>query len=114
MGSWKHIRKADEIREAFYDMYFPDDIPDEWSAKDREKSHGYGLLIGPNKANQQFKGWRSLLYRLPSLGLVSFTEDALKKYNWEWTSFEEAYTKPFEIVWMYEMRKKRIVVKKQT
>ena len=112
MGSWKHIRKADEIREAFYEMYFPDDIPDEWSVKDREKSHGYGMLIGTNKANQQFKGWRSLIGRMPSLGLLSFTDDALKKYNWEWTSFEEAYAKPLEIEWMYEPRKKKIVVKK--
>lgn len=31
---------SDEAKEACYDRYFPDDIPDEWSAADREKSHG--------------------------------------------------------------------------
>ncbi len=112
MGSWKHIRKVDEMKEAFYDMYFVDDIPDEWSVKDREKSHGYGLLINGNKTIQQMKGWRSLLGRLPSLGLVSFTHDAIQKYNWEYTSFEEAYSHVPEIQWNFEIKKKKIVVKK--
>jgi hypothetical protein len=34
----------DEAYESFYDRYFPDDIPDEWSAADQQKSHGRGLL----------------------------------------------------------------------
>ena len=33
----------DEAYEAFYDTNFPDDIPDEWSAADQQKSHGRGL-----------------------------------------------------------------------
>lgn len=36
--------KDDETFEAFMDEEFPDDIPDEWSKKDQEKSHGYGVL----------------------------------------------------------------------
>ena len=32
----------DEGIEAFYQRYFPDDIPDEWSAEDQAKSHGRG------------------------------------------------------------------------
>jgi hypothetical protein len=35
----------DEAYEAFYDLHFPDDIPDEWSAKDQQKSHGRGLKV---------------------------------------------------------------------
>jgi hypothetical protein len=31
---------------AFYEQYFPDDIPDEWSKAEKEKSHGAGVL-GP-------------------------------------------------------------------
>lgn len=34
----------DDALEAFYSTYFPDDIPDEWSLKDQEKSHGVGVL----------------------------------------------------------------------
>lgn len=33
---------SDDILEAFYERYFPDDIPDEWSARDQQKSHGRG------------------------------------------------------------------------
>lgn len=32
----------DDAIEAFYQRYFPDDIPDEWSAEDQAKSHGRG------------------------------------------------------------------------
>jgi len=38
-----HPQDDDEL-EAFYQTYFPDDIPDEWSSADREKSHGPGVL----------------------------------------------------------------------
>jgi len=31
---------TDELLEAFYTNYFPDDIPDEWSSDERRKSHG--------------------------------------------------------------------------
>jgi len=33
---------TDDERERFYDVEFPDDIPDEWSLADQEKSHGDG------------------------------------------------------------------------
>jgi hypothetical protein len=33
---------SDDVLEAFYEQYFPDDIPDEWSARDQQKSHGRG------------------------------------------------------------------------
>lgn len=32
----------DDVLERFYERYFPDDIPDEWSKRDQEKSHGRG------------------------------------------------------------------------
>jgi hypothetical protein len=32
----------DEVLEQFYGRHFPDDIPDEWSKGDQEKSHGRG------------------------------------------------------------------------
>ena len=38
-GKWKSHRH----KELFYDTHFPQDIPDEWSLADREKSHGRGL-----------------------------------------------------------------------
>jgi hypothetical protein len=44
--------KSDIYKEMFYNTYFPwttDDIPDEWSLKDKEQSHGPGL--GKTKQN---------------------------------------------------------------
>ena len=35
--------KSDEHLESFYETYFPNDIPDEWSLQGREMSHGRGL-----------------------------------------------------------------------
>jgi hypothetical protein len=35
--------KSDEHHESFYETYFPNDIPDEWSLQSREMSHGRGL-----------------------------------------------------------------------
>lgn len=36
---------SDRNKEEFYDTHFPDDIPDEWSAADQQKSHGRGRLV---------------------------------------------------------------------
>lgn len=34
----------DAALERFYEEYFPDDIPDEWSLEEQKKSHGFGYL----------------------------------------------------------------------
>lgn len=39
---------SDESQEEFYECYFPDDIPDEWSRAEKLKSHGDGVL-GPTE-----------------------------------------------------------------
>lgn len=39
-GKWV----SDNAMESFYEEYFPDDIPDEWSKEEKMKSHGQGLL----------------------------------------------------------------------
>jgi len=73
-GGWKPIYKNDASKEAFYDLYFPDDIPDEWSASDQEKSHGRGFLTEDNEKRL----FMSLYGTAPSLGLVSWTHDAIR------------------------------------
>jgi hypothetical protein len=35
----------DEAVESFYTTYFPDDIPDEWSIQERQKSHGFSASV---------------------------------------------------------------------
>jgi len=47
---------SDEAQEAFYAAYFPDDIPDEWSAEEAAKSHGLGVLRAGETATLQKLG----------------------------------------------------------
>jgi hypothetical protein len=77
MGGWRRITKSDDHKEVFYDLYFPDDIPDEWSVADQEKSHGYGALIGSLTADGQYcKYLRSAYLGCASNGLQSLTKKA--------------------------------------
>jgi hypothetical protein len=46
--------KSDEHLESFYDTYFPNDIPDEWSLQSREMSHGRGLGKPIEQARARF------------------------------------------------------------
>jgi len=70
---------SDDAREEFFDTYFTSDIPDEWSAVDRKKSHGYGII--PPNANENlmrlhtFSRW---FQHIPSKGLWSGIETAGK------------------------------------
>lgn len=78
-GGWKPIYKSDAGKETFYELYFPDDIPDEWSRDDQEKSHGLGLAFtDQTSAERKYKLYRNMLGSLPSMGLVSRTCDAIK------------------------------------
>jgi hypothetical protein len=46
--------KSDDHKESFYDTYFKDDIPDEWSLACREQSHGRGLGKTVEQARVRF------------------------------------------------------------
>ncbi len=39
---------SDDAMETYYERYFPDDIPDEWTRDEKQKSHGEGVL-GPDE-----------------------------------------------------------------
>ena len=86
MGGWDIIKKNSAVREAFYELYFPDDIPDEWSLEEREKSHRRRV------EGHQAKYWNSLFWNKPSFGLVVFTQEAIRDCKWNFTSFQEAYS----------------------
>ena len=42
-GTYENFVDDASEYEAFVDSYFPNDIPDEWSLKEKEKSHGIGV-----------------------------------------------------------------------
>jgi hypothetical protein len=51
----KHNKWISDIKkEEFYDMHFPQDIPDEWSAEHRAKSHGPGLGLTEGQARIKY------------------------------------------------------------
>lgn len=56
----------DDKIEEFYEKYFPDDIPDEWSKKDHQKSHGDGIL-GPTDKPTIWKYSRNFMSKIPHL-----------------------------------------------
>jgi hypothetical protein len=58
--------KTDDKMEEFYEKYFPDDIPDEWSKKDQQKSHGDGVL-GPTDKPTIWKYSRNFMSKMPHL-----------------------------------------------
>ena len=65
------IASSDPLnREAFYQEFFPDDIPDEWTKADKQKSHGDGLLA-PNERPNLLKYARNHLSRLSRMCWVS-------------------------------------------
>jgi hypothetical protein len=59
---WNSVDKMEE----FYEKYFPDDIPDEWTKKEQLKSHGDGILAPDAKPNIS-KYSRTFMNKLPLL-----------------------------------------------
>lgn len=111
-GGWKPIYKNDAAKETFYELYFPDDIPDEWSRDDQEKSHGLGLAFADQtSAERKQKQYRNLLGSLPSMGLVSMTCDAIR-VGLDLSLYDTKQTVWVELqkVWKLEPAIKKIVV----
>jgi hypothetical protein len=78
--AWKSARH----KEFFYDTYFPQDIPDEWSLADREKSHGRGL----GKTKEQDRIWyiRLTLQHSKSIELWNSTFPSDLDCSMDWTA----------------------------
>jgi hypothetical protein len=41
---WEEVKGGLEVKGGGWDAHFPNDLPDEWSASEKEKSHGAGVL----------------------------------------------------------------------
>jgi hypothetical protein len=79
--------KSDSYKEMFYDTYFPfrtDDIPDEWSAKDREQSHGAGFGKSLQVSMRQYIN--NIIRNRPCIGLYSIitnvNHETFESSNW--------------------------------
>jgi hypothetical protein len=82
LGGWVAIKTDDIIRERFYDTYFPDDIPDEWSVADQEKSHGAGPLQRGATA-ETWRALQSLFSRFPSAVIWGSLTPIKNVQGWE-------------------------------
>jgi len=105
-------------RERFYETYFPTDTPDEWSAADRAKSHGFGALpVVPCDRVILLERCLARFYRVPSKGIWGGLERAigiLVGKNTNESVFHEYYSGTFEIekvaVWDMSPMKKELEV----
>lgn len=84
----------DDRKEAFFELYFPDDIPDEWSKEDQEKSHGYGCLI--NNETPTYTKYVDRWFRNISTRSVWLTNRELLKL----CSEEKPWNKIFDERWV--------------
>ena len=105
----------DDNLENFYSKYFPEDIPDEWSLEDQEKSHGYGALIGSEKPN--FRKYANRWYCYVESGAVWLgTKEALpllskiSKIEKGWDVVYEQDFKAIMSEWNLTPVKKRVIV----
>lgn len=110
--------QSDDARETFYSRYFPDDIPDEWTREEKQKSHGDGVL-GPHEKVTLWK-YAARFLSLPSRlawGEHKRAMDSIK----EWTDGEchpssigRAYipagNHPLENAWLAPVHKRLIIV----
>ena len=103
---------SDDGREEFYDCWFPypTDIPDEWSAAARSKSHGPGA-IPPGATSWTLGRWiRSWFERIPcSLiwdGVRAAATRVDAEYEWDmhsnaWDAFREGLGETGVITWTF-------------
>lgn len=75
--------ESDERKEVFWDTYFPDDIPDEWSLADQQKSHGEGVL-GPDETANVYRYIRRTLTGLPCRVCWQGVYDGLQRLERLW------------------------------
>ena len=84
----------DKLHRSQHDTYFPDDIPDEWSSKDRQKSHGFST------EGNTFQRYLEVFWATaPSKLIWNGTERAVKKLAECWNqppeSFEAGITEAY-------------------
>jgi hypothetical protein len=79
---------SDDKKEAFYDLYFEHDIPDEWSLADKEKSHGRGLGRSVELGQKRFL--ETIFQRSKILGIWVQPNTVKFDIQWNLDEFYEA------------------------
>lgn len=108
--AWDIDISSDERKEAFYDIFFPDDIPDEWSSDARQKSHGPGV-IPPGGITWTLGAWMIKWFdSIPSSlifeGVSSLSKRVDAEYDWDthtsaWDAFRDGLGDTGTITWNF-------------
>ena len=85
-------------KEDFHDTYFPDGTPDTWSDKEKEKSHGGGVL-GPNEKICIWKYSRNFMSNISRLAWNTKINDYLKGLDIEYEDGIDCF--PMSIMKLY-------------
>ena len=78
----------DKLHYSQHDTYFPDDIPDEWSSKDRQKSHGFTATATENPFQKYLEVFWATA---PSKLIWNGAERAVKKLAESWKQLPESF-----------------------
>jgi hypothetical protein len=88
----------DDAFEEFWDTYFPDDIPDEWSLEDQKQSHGPGVLRPGEQPSVGKLAYKWFL-RVPSLLIWTRNTHLKSLYDEEiWTKMK-VWTSGYEDIY---------------
>ena len=95
---WEEAKEEakDMYKEDFYDKYFPDGLPEDWTQIEKEKSHGGGVL-GPNEIPSMWKYSRNFMSNISRyVWNAKDVNDYLKNMNIDCCieSFMKLYVKP--------------------
>jgi len=83
--------------DTFFEYYFNDDIPDEWSLEDQERSHGHGILENDEKPSLEkyINNWIDKKAKNYIEKYSTIVEEYCKKYNDLTYDFEENILKKY-------------------
>ena len=88
-------------KEDFYDMYFPNGFPSEWSQEEKEKSHGNGLL----EPNEKPSMWKYSMNFMSNISRYAWntTHDYLKELHADCyiESFVKSHITPVDITQLH-------------
>jgi hypothetical protein len=100
---WEERLESTDIA-SWYSQYFPDDLPDEWTAQEKEKSHGSGILQRTEEVTlwgyfrRYLSGRCHLLWSLGSnLGSRRLISEKLERIPLEGSPFLTLLSLPIEI-----------------
>lgn len=105
-GSYEDLVESSNALDEFISWYFPDDIPDEWSRPDQEKSHGNGVNQASDKPllRRYFMRWVDLKSNCKIWDRETVVYDTIQRIK---DDFDHFYIEK-KLLSKYSQNKKRV------